>query len=99
MSANGWRINDGWYEDWCNGGFLEGAEPHAAFVARSLTAINEALGLPGPILIVGHGGVYRAVKIHARLDMDFSLSNSTPVRHDPPTPDTPWWTAQEIETA
>jgi probable phosphoglycerate mutase len=92
------RINGGWYEDWRDGGPLEGAETHADFVVRSLAAINEALNLPGPVLIVGHGGVYRAVKIHARLDMDFSLSNSVPVRHDPPTDGYPWWTATEIET-
>ena len=92
------QVNDGWYEAWRGGGALQGAETHDGFVERSLAAINEALGLPGPVLIVGHGGVYRAVKIHARLDMDFSLSNSVPVRHDPPTESYPWWTATEIET-
>jgi len=92
------QVNDGWYENWRDGGFLDGAESHTDFVARSLAAINEALDLPEPVLIVGHGGVYRAVKIHARLDLEFSLSNSVPVRHDPPTSDYPWWTATEIES-
>ena len=92
------RINDGWYEKWRDGATVQGAETHADFVARALDAINEASTYPCPVLIVGHGGVYRAVKIHARLDMDFSLSNSVPVRHDPPTDAYPWWTATEIET-
>ena len=92
------RVNDGWYEDWRDGGFLEGAEAHTEFVARSLAAINEALEYPGPVLIVGHGGVYRAVKIHARLDMNISLPNSVPVWHDPPAEAYSWWTATEIET-
>ncbi len=92
------QVNDGWYENWREGGALEGAEAHSDFVARSLAAISEALGLPGPVLIVGHGGVYRAVKIHARLDMNISLPNSVPVRHDPPAEAYSWWTATEIET-
>ncbi len=79
------QVNDGWYEAWRDGGPLQGAEIHADFVARSLAAINAALTHPGPVLIVGHGGVYRAVKIHARLDMDFHLPNAVPVRHTPPT--------------
>lgn len=91
------RINDGWYEDWRVGGSLEGAETHADFVARSLAAVNEALEFPGPVLIAGHGGVYRAVKIHARLDLDFHLSNGVPVHHVPPNSDYPWWTARELE--
>ena len=91
------RINDGWYEAWRAGGPLDGAEPYDAFVDRSLAAINDALSYPGPVLIVGHGGVYRAVKVYAGLDMDFHLSNSVPVHHGPPRTDYPWWTAREIE--
>lgn len=90
------RINDGWYERWREGGPLQGAEPHDTFVERSLVAINDALTRPGPVLIVGHGGVYRAVKIHARLDMDFHLPNAVPVRHVPPSAEYPWWTVQEF---
>ena len=92
------QVNDGWYEAWRDGGPLQGAETHAGFVARSLAAINAALTHPGPVLIVGHGGVYRAVKIHARLDMDFHLPNALPVGHTPPTDAYPCWTAQEIES-
>lgn len=92
------RINDGWYERWRDGSELQGAETHADFVACSLEAINEALTYPGPVLIVGHGGVYCAIKINARLEIDYSLSNSVPVRNGPPSADYPRWTAIEIET-
>lgn len=86
-----------WYEIWRDGGYLQDAEPYADFIDRALSGINEALSHPGPVLIVGHGGVYRAVKTHARLDLDFSLANSIPVRHDPPNEKYPWWTATEID--
>ncbi|NKB55313.1 MAG: histidine phosphatase family protein [Alphaproteobacteria bacterium] len=97
-----WGVGEGqvqgaWYHTWRDGGYLEGAEPYADFIERALGGINEALQHPGPVLIVGHGGVYRAIKTHARLDMGFSLANSVPVRHDPPRTDSPRWTATEIE--
>lgn len=90
------RVVGAWYEEWRSGGALEDAEPHAEFIVRALDGINRALTEPGPVLIVGHGGVYRAVKIHAALDMGFRLANSIPVRHDPPTNDRPWWRATEL---
>ncbi len=90
------RIAGEWYADWWRGGFLEGAEPYEQFIERALNGINEALSHPGPVLIVGHGAVYRAVKIHARLDIDFRLANGVPVRHEPPSDGTPWWRATEI---
>lgn len=97
-----WGVGEGqaqgkWHEIWRDGGYLKDAEPYADFIDRALGGINGALSYPGPVLIVGHGGVYRAVKTHARLDLDFSLVNSIPVRHDSPNEKNPWWTATEID--
>jgi broad specificity phosphatase PhoE len=101
MECN-WGILEGqspgdWYPAWRRGGFVEGAEPYDDFIERALRGINEALTHPGPVLIVGHGGVYRAVKIHAGLDIDYRLANGVPVRHDPPSKERSEWTATEIE--
>lgn len=98
-----WGVGEGqpqgdWYTMWRDGGHLEGAEPYADFIERALGGINEALTHPGPVLIAGHGGVYRAVKTYAQLDIDFKLANSIPVRHDPPSDAYPWWKATMIET-
>lgn len=97
-----WGVQEGkvagdWYDRWRRGGYIEGAEPHDRFVERALGGINAALCRLGPVLIVGHGGVYRAIKIHARLDIDFRLANGVPVRHMPPSDETPCWMAQEME--
>lgn len=74
-----------WYEDWKAGKELpDGAESYRGFIGRALRGITQALGHPGPVLIVAHGVVYRAIKQYAGLDPKFSLPNCVVVRHDPP---------------
>lgn len=49
---------------------IEGAEPYEEFRERARHGINKALKLPGPVLIVAHGGIYRTLQqtIHAPLE-------------------------------
>ena len=54
------------------------------FIQRALRGINQALAYPGPVLIVSHGVVYRAIKQYAGLDPHYALPNCRVVRHDPP---------------
>ncbi len=78
-------IRGAWYEQWKAGTLLpEGAETYDGFIQRALGAINRALAHPGPVLIVAHGVVYRAIKQYAGLDDDFRLLNGRVVRHQPP---------------
>ena len=92
------QVKGQWFEDWKAGRRNPaGAEPYARFLERALRGINAALELPGPVLIVSHGGVYWAVQKHAALGAEFDLPNAVPVRHDPPRPDHPWWTATVLE--
>ncbi len=52
-----------WFESWMDGSFTpEGAESFAELTARIDTALQTILTLPGPVLIVAHGGVFRAVR-------------------------------------
>lgn len=51
-----------WVNDWRNGKYIEGAESFISFKERVLKGINQALELPGPVLIVAHGGVCWAVQ-------------------------------------
>ncbi len=88
-----------WYRDWLAGVTPEGVEPYDRFLDRSLAAINAALALPGPVLIVSHGGVYWAVQHHGRLDRDWKLPNAVPVRHEPPTERLPGWRARILDGA
>ena len=87
-----------WYLDWRAGAALAGAEPFEKFLVRALDGINQALAHPGPVLIVGHGGVYRSVNIHAGLDLDYRLKNGVPVHLQPPDGDSKRWTMRAIQT-
>lgn len=89
--------NGPWIGDWKRGAAVpDGAEPYDRFIRRALEAVNAALALPGPVLIVSHGGVYWAVRQHARLDEDQELANGVPLRHLPPRPDAPWWDSAPV---
>jgi broad specificity phosphatase PhoE len=85
-----------WFAAWRGGALAAGVEPYAAFLDRALAAINQALAEPGPVLIVGHAGVYWAVQRHGKLDTDQHLPNGVPLRHDPPTPEFPGWRAEPV---
>ena len=60
--------------------------------------VNQALGHPGPVLIVGHGGVYWSLQRHGGFDTEgTSLPNAVPVWHQPPTTNDPSWQTQILE--
>jgi len=89
-----------WIEDWKAGhSSPDGAEPYEHFLERASRGINKALEQPGPVLIVSHGGVYWSVQKHAALGSEFDIPNAVPIRHDPPRPEYPWWTATVLEAA
>jgi probable phosphoglycerate mutase len=86
-----------WWQDWRAGHLTpDGGEAYEAFLGRALVAVNEALAQPGPVLIVGHGGVYWAVQRHGGLDMSATLANATPVWHRPPLPPARDWLAEQL---
>jgi broad specificity phosphatase PhoE len=52
-----------WFQDWMDGTYTpEGAESFAELVLRVRTALQTILPMPGPLLIVAHGGVFRAIR-------------------------------------
>ncbi len=78
------KSKDSWFEEWRAGARIEGAESHAGFLSRCLRGLNKALSLPGPVLIVSHGGVYWAVERAIGLPDEGGLPNCAPVYHKPP---------------
>lgn len=92
-------VDPAWFASWRAGAVCDGVESYASFLERALDAVNRALAEPGPVLIVGHGGVYWAVQRHAKLDADRPLPNGVPMRHHPPTADVPGWRAAAVEHA
>lgn len=86
-----------WFQGWKSGEVNPtGAEPYDFFLKRALRGINQALTLPGPVMIVAHGGVYWAIEKYAALEAGSDLPNATPVFHKPPRGDFPWWRAEVL---
>jgi probable phosphoglycerate mutase len=85
-----------WYAAWREGTTPPGAEPYRAFLDRALAGVNRALAaVDGPVLIVAHGGVYWAIRDHARFELE-GIPNCQPIFHEPPRPDRPWWDRRVI---
>jgi probable phosphoglycerate mutase len=64
-----------WFAAWAAGDAApEHGESFEQLRVRALGAVNEVLAGPGPVLIVGHGGFFRAV----RALMGFSAAVRTP---------------------
>lgn len=85
-----------WFTDWLKGVTPWGAESYKDFIARATAGINAALARAENVLIVSHGGVYRAIRAHARLAGGDELGNCVPIHHRPPDPGHPWWTAEVV---
>jgi broad specificity phosphatase PhoE len=78
-----------WFDDWIAGRFTPaGAEPFAELRARAVGAINRLLLLPPPLLVVGHGAFFRALRSAMGLPPNVRLPNATPLLCEP---DGPTW--------
>ncbi len=52
-----------WFPEWLEGRFTPpGAERFDEVTARTEVAMRRVLALPGPVLIVAHGGIFRALR-------------------------------------
>jgi broad specificity phosphatase PhoE len=56
-----WGVIEGTTKRWTPGITLEEAEPYVDFQSRVAVAVNEALESEGPVVVVSHGGVARAL--------------------------------------
>jgi len=69
-----------WFADWMDGSFTpEGAESFAELTARVGDVLGRILHLPGPVLIVAHGGVFRAVRDILGLSREGLTPNAQPL--------------------
>ncbi len=68
-----------WYDAWIAGDFTPvGAEPFARLRARIVPAVNRALARPGPVLVVAHGAMFRAVRSAMGLPVNIRTANGLP---------------------
>ena len=69
-----------WFTEWMEGRATpEGAESFAALTARAEAAMTRVLALPGPLLIVAHGGIFRAIRDLMGLTKEGLTPNGVPL--------------------
>jgi broad specificity phosphatase PhoE len=86
-----------WYDDWIADAFTPaGGESFAALRARAVRAINRATALPGPVLIVAHGALWRAFRYEAGLPANVRTPNALPLFAQPGAGG---WTLDALELA
>ncbi len=91
------EVRADWYTDWRHRAITpEGAESYETFMARALIGVNESLLNKGPVLIVGHGGVYWSVR-ERTAGPEGTIPNAVPMRLDPPNGKGSAWTTTLIE--
>jgi probable phosphoglycerate mutase len=80
-----------WFDDWVAEKYTpNGGESFADLRARTVTAVNHALTLEAPVLIVAHGAIFRALRSAMGLEPGVRLANGTPFFCEPNTHDESW---------
>ena len=87
-----------WFDDWVAEKFTPaGGEPFAELRDRVVGAVNQALLLEAPVLIVAHGAVFRALRSAMGLEPGVRLANGTPFFCNPGPAGEPWSAAAVTE--
>lgn len=69
-----------WYDDWIAGSFTpSGAETFQALHDRAVAAINRATARPGPVLVVAHGALFRALRLALGHEPNVRTPNALPI--------------------
>ena len=89
-----------WYDDWIADRYTPpGAETFAGLRARTVAAVNRATALPGPVLVVAHGALWRAFRHEAGLPANVRTPNALPLFAEPPAPGRADWRLTALELA
>ncbi len=81
-----------WFTDWIAGRSTpKGGESFADLRVRAADAVNRALTRPFPVLIIAHGGLFRALRAEMGLAPNVRAANGVPVLCQPPAvAEQPW---------
>lgn len=86
-----------WFADWVAGIFTpEGGEGFSSFRTRAAAAANRALTRPAPVLVVAHGGLFRALRAEMGLEVNLRTPNGVPFFCAPGTPQGAQWTLTPV---
>jgi probable phosphoglycerate mutase len=76
-----------WYDDWIAGAYTpKGAETFAELRARATAALNRCITKAPAVLVVAHGGFFRAVRAEMGLVPNVRTPNATPLFCEPGSP-------------
>jgi probable phosphoglycerate mutase len=74
-----------WFTAWVEGHFTpDGGESFASLTRRAVEVINRCLDQPPVVLVVGHGGVFRALRGAMGQATNVRTRNGVPVWCEPP---------------
>ena len=85
-----WGVHEGqplaeWFHGWIAGHTApEGAESFAELRRRSISGLNRAVSQPPAVLVVAHGGVFRAIRSVMKLEISGRTRNCVPMWCEPP---------------
>jgi probable phosphoglycerate mutase len=85
-----WGVHEGqplaeWFDGWIAGHVTpEGGESFETLRRRSVTGLNRAVERPPAVLVVAHGGVFRAIRSVMRLEITGRTRNCVPMWCEPP---------------
>lgn len=80
-----------WYDDWIAGTYTPaGGEAFADLVARGVAAVNRATAMPGPVLVVAHGALFRALRLALGHEPNVRTPNALPILCTPPASGAAW---------
>lgn len=93
----GKKYNEKVKENWKNGICVEGAEHILDVEQRCIKVLKQVFDLSDPVLMVSHGGVYRAIRKALFLPSINCTPNCVPFHHLPPEEELyPWWRVYEV---
>lgn len=97
-AQEGQPMQDGsWFEDWISGKLTpEDGESFLELRARAVQGITRALTRQGPVLVVAHGALFRALRAEMGLEGNIRTPNALPLFCEPGEP---WTLTAGLEPA
>jgi probable phosphoglycerate mutase len=81
-----------WYDDWIAGTYTPpGGETFRALLIRAVRGVNAATAKPGPVLVVAHGALFRALRLAFGHEPNVRTPNALPIRCAPPKDGATMW--------
>ncbi|HVM85896.1 MAG TPA: histidine phosphatase family protein [Candidatus Binatia bacterium] len=80
-----------WTRRWRAGEPMSGVETFPLFCARIARGLGQALALDHPVLVVAHGGVFRAIETMLGLSGQTEVPNAVLTRFGPPSDSDKTW--------